>query len=83
MRTFDEVSFVTSQAGRNNIGTDPFVGSRLEMMIGLKQRISGDFGAVANSRRADYTTEGGFPTTHFNFTQPIIDSVTETPAARR
>ncbi len=78
VRTFAEVSFVTSQAGRNNIGTDPFVGSRLEMMIGLKQRNQWRF----RSRRellGELTTQlkARFPTTHFNFTQPIIDSVTE------
>jgi cobalt-zinc-cadmium resistance protein CzcA len=75
---FPDVTFVTSQAGRNDSGTDPFVPSRVEMMVGLKpmnewveeskQDLIAKIGARLRSE---------FPTTRFNFTQPIIDSVTE------
>jgi cobalt-zinc-cadmium resistance protein CzcA len=75
---FPDVTFATSQAGRNDSGTDPFPPSRLEMMIGLKPRDEW----VAASKQ-ELVAELGhrlrteFPTTRFNFTQPIIDSVTE------
>lgn len=77
-REFPEVTFATSQAGRNDSGTDPFAPNRLEVMIGLrpyeewadpsKSRL---VAALGEKLRAE------FPTTRFNFTQPIIDSVTE------
>ena len=78
LRDFPDVTFVTSQAGRNDSGTDPFVPSRVEMMVGLKpmevwtepskQSLIAKMGRMLRSE---------FPTTRFNFTQPIIDSVTE------
>jgi cobalt-zinc-cadmium resistance protein CzcA len=79
IRGFQEVSFVTSQTGRNDLGTDPFPASRMEMMIGLKPR----------SQWKDYKTKlsleaalrdrlrNEFPTLRLNLTQPIIDMVTE------
>jgi len=76
---FPDVKFVSVQAGRNDSGTDPFPPSRLEIMIGPKPR--GQWtgyatkqalvGAIGKRLREE------FPTTRFNFTQPIIDSVTE------
>src|SRR5213078_448228 len=77
-RDFPEVTFITSQAGRNDSGTDPFAPSRLEMMVGLKAIEEWN----APSKQALVTGIGArlrdeFPTTRFNFTQPIIDSVTE------
>ncbi len=75
---FPDVTFAASQVGRSPIGTDPFPPSRLEMMIGLNP--DGDWvalsrqdlvGALGAKLRAE------FPTTRFNFTQPLIDSVTE------
>jgi cobalt-zinc-cadmium resistance protein CzcA len=78
IREFPDVTFVTSQAGRNDSGTDPFVPSRVEMMVGLspmdewvepnKQTLIAKIGKKLREE---------FPTTRFNFTQPIIDSVTE------
>jgi len=73
-----DVQFVTSQAGRNDSGTDPFLPSRLEMMVGLKPM--GQW--VASSKREIINDLGKqlrstYPTIRFNFTQPIIDSVTE------
>lgn len=77
-REFPDVTFATSQAGRNDSGTDPFPPSRLEMMIGLKPRDQW----IAPSKQQLVAELGDrlrseFPTTRFNFTQPIIDSVTE------
>ena len=76
---FEEVSFVTSQTGRNDAGTDPFPTNRLEMMVGLKPRsewknYDSKLGLEAGIREKLISE---FPTTKFNLTQPIIDSVTE------
>jgi cobalt-zinc-cadmium resistance protein CzcA len=76
---FQEVSFVTTQTGRNDAGTDPFPTNRIEMMVGLKPRDewknhSGKLGLEAAMRER---LAEEFPTTRFNLTQPIIDSVTE------
>ena len=76
---FKDVRFASSQAGRNDSGTDPFPPSRLETMVGPKpysewkefqnkQQLIAAMGARLREE---------FPTTRFNFTQPIIDSVTE------
>src|SRR2546423_15280501 len=79
IRQFTDIDFVTVQSGRSDAGTDPFPPSRMEMMIGPKPRDEWvEFrtkreliNAIGNRLR------GEFPTTRFNFTQPIIDSVTE------
>lgn len=78
IQEFPDVTFVTSQAGRNDSGTDPFVPSRVEMMVGMKpmdqwvERSKQDLIQKIGAR-----LRSEFPTTRFNFTQPIIDSVTE------
>ncbi|MGH8550376.1 MAG: efflux RND transporter permease subunit [Methylococcales bacterium] len=76
---FPDIQFVAAQTGRNDSGTDPFPPSRIEMMVGPKPRESWtqfnrklDLIAALRTRFKDE-----FPTTRFNFTQPIIDSVTE------
>lgn len=79
LHEFQEVSFATTQTGRNDAGTDPFPTDRIEMMIGLKDRSAWknygkklDLEAAIQRRLTEQ-----FPTTRFNLTQPIIDSVTE------
>jgi cobalt-zinc-cadmium resistance protein CzcA len=79
LREFQEVKFATTQTGRNDAGTDPFPTDRIEMMIGLKDRSEWrdyhkklDLEAAIQKRLSEE-----FPTTRFNLTQPIIDSVTE------
>src|SRR5262249_42576301 len=76
---FPDVKFISVQAGRNDSGTDPFPPSRLEIMIGPKPReqwtqfkTKRELVAALGKRLREE-----FPTTRFNFTQPIIDSVTE------
>jgi heavy metal efflux system protein len=76
---FPDVSFVIVQSGRNDSGTDPFPPSRIEMMIGPSPREE-----WVKVRSKQELVEGigkrlreEFPTSRFNFTQPIIDSVTE------
>jgi cobalt-zinc-cadmium resistance protein CzcA len=75
---FPDVLFATSQAGRTDSGTDPFPPSRVEMMIGLKPY---DQWVLPSKReflnQLGHRLREEFPTTRFNFTQPIIDSVTE------
>lgn len=76
---FPDLKFISVQAGRNDSGTDPFPPSRLEIMIGPKPREQWTrfktkqelVSALGKRLREE------FPTTRFNFTQPIIDSVTE------
>lgn len=76
---FPDVDFVVVQAGRSDSGTDPYPPSRIEMLIGPKQKDQW----VQFTRKQELLTALGtrfrteFPTTRFNFTQPIIDSVTE------
>jgi cobalt-zinc-cadmium resistance protein CzcA len=76
---FPDIKFAVVQAGRNDDGTDPFPPSRIEMMIGPRPRESWkQFRTkqeLITALRGRYRAE--FPTTRFNFTQPIIDSVTE------
>lgn len=76
-KEFQDVKFVSVQAGRNDSGTDPFPPSRLEIMIGPRPewtefRSKQELVAAIGARLREE-----FPTTRFNFTQPIIDSVTE------
>lgn len=79
VREVKEVSFVTSQTGRNDAGTDPFPTNRTEFMVGLRPR------AEWKSFKTKMEIESylharlkkEFPTIRLNLTQPIIDSVTE------
>lgn len=76
---FPDIQFAVAQTGRNDSGTDPYPPSRIEMMVGPKPRDT--WTQYANKHQllaglgARFREE--FPTTRFNFTQPIIDSVTE------
>jgi heavy metal efflux system protein len=79
IRQFRDINFVTVQSGRSDAGTDPFPPSRMEMMIGPKPK---DDWVEFHTKRELINAigdrlRGEFPTTRFNFTQPIIDSVTE------
>lgn len=76
---FSDIKSVATQAGRNDSGTDPFPPSRLEMMIIPKPReLWTQFRTKQELVAAlGHRLREEFPTTRFNFTQPIIDSVTE------
>ena len=74
-----EVQLVGSQSGRNDSGTDPYGSNRNELLITLKPysewppgRTKIDF---VNDLRRELNRE--IPGVLFNFTQPIIDNVTE------
>jgi cobalt-zinc-cadmium resistance protein CzcA len=76
---FSDIDFISVQSGRSDAGTDPFPPSRMEMMIGPKPR---EEWTEFHTKRELIEAVGKrlrdeFPTTRFNFTQPIIDSVTE------
>lgn len=77
--SFQDVKFAAVQTGRNDSGTDPYPPSRIEMMIAPQPRDTW----VQYTRKQELIAALGekfrleFPTTRFNFTQPIIDSVTE------
>ncbi|MGN6107187.1 MAG: efflux RND transporter permease subunit [Kofleriaceae bacterium] len=74
-----EVELVSVQTGRNDSGTDPFPPSRMEILIVPRPRETWTrfstkqalVAALGERFRAE------LPTLRFNFTQPIIDSVTE------
>lgn len=76
---YDEIRFISVQAGRNDSGTDPFPPSRMEIMIGPKPRSQWKNFKTKHELVASLGTKlrSEFPTTRLNFTQPIIDSVAE------
>jgi cobalt-zinc-cadmium resistance protein CzcA len=77
--SFPDVKFIAVQSGRNDSGTDPFPPSRMEVMIAprpLEEWVNVKSKHELVQALGDRLREE-FPTCRFNFTQPIIDSVTE------
>lgn len=78
VREYPGVAFAASQAGRNDSGTDPFPSNRLEVLVGFKTS-----SAVTVKEQLELRSQLGsrlrdeFPTARFNFTQPIIDGISE------
>jgi cobalt-zinc-cadmium resistance protein CzcA len=76
---FPEVSFATSQTGRQESNTEPFGPNRNEFLVGLKPYSTWPPGR----RKADLVRDiseklhASFPGVTFNVTQPIIDMVME------
>ena len=74
-----EVARVSSQTGRNDSGTDPYGPNRNEFFVALRPYDTWDSGrskaelveAIGEELRSE------IPGAKFSFTQPIIDSVTE------
>ncbi len=77
--SFPDIQFAMTEAGRNDDGNDPFPPGRAEYMIGPRPREQWvQFKTkqeLIAAMRAELQAE--FPTVHFNFTQPIIESVVE------
>ena len=76
---YPDIDFIAVQVGRADAFADPFPTNRTEMMIGPKPqsqwtqfRTKQEIVAALGER-----LRSEFPTTRFNFTQPIIDTVTE------
>jgi cobalt-zinc-cadmium resistance protein CzcA len=74
-----EVLLVSSQSGRNDSGTDPFGPNRNEFLIMLKPYSTWPAGRTKQDLVADLRAELNreIPGIVLNFTQPIIDTVTE------
>ena len=77
--TYKPVSFVITQAGRNDDGTDPFPTDRTEILIGLK-----DYSTWSDTiskkeivRSMQNQLQEAFPGAFFSSGQPIIDQVME------
>jgi heavy metal efflux system protein len=74
-----EAQLVSSQTGRNDSGTDPFGPNRNELLIALKSYSTWPAGRTKQHLVADLRRELNreIPGITLNFTQPIIDTVTE------
>ncbi len=79
IRSFPEVTNVSSQSGRNDSGTDPYGPNRIELFVGLQPYNTWPDGMTKASlinhlsKQLDHEIPGAV----FSFTQPIIDTVTE------
>jgi len=75
-REFDEVSYVVTQLGRNDDGTDPWTPSHIEVSVGLHPEANWKSGLskheLIEKMAARYAQ---LPGTHVGFTQPMIDGV--------
>ncbi len=76
---YPQISFVITQAGRNDDGTDPFPSNRNEILVGLKDyKLWSDTISkkelVTNIR---HDLEKAMPAVQFSSGQPIIDQVME------
>ena len=78
IRQSSEVKDVASQTGRNDSGTDPFGPNRNELLLTLKPYDEWK-GKVKPQliEELDDRLKKNIPGATFNFTQPIIDTVTE------
>jgi cobalt-zinc-cadmium resistance protein CzcA len=76
VREFPEVSYIVTQLGRNDDGTDPWTPSHIEASVGLKpyKQWGGDKQAVIErmSKRL-----ARLPGTSVGFSQPMIDGVND------
>jgi cobalt-zinc-cadmium resistance protein CzcA len=74
VRTFPEVSYVVTQLGRNEDGTDPWTPSHIEASVGLKpyDDWGGDKQALIHRMDARFQQMPGY---QVSFSQPMIDGV--------
>ncbi|WP_031495325.1 efflux RND transporter permease subunit [Bryobacter aggregatus] len=79
IRKHPEVLLVASQTGRNDSGTDPFGPNRNELLLTLKPYDTWPAGKTKTDLVAELRAELNreIPGIQLNFTQPIIDTVTE------
>ncbi len=79
IRQSEEVRNVASQTGRNDSGTDPFGPNRNELLITLKpyDQWAAGKGKPQLVEELNNRLKKNIPGATFNFTQPIIDTVTE------
>ncbi len=76
---YPQISFVITQSGRNDDGTDPFPANRNEILVGLK-----DYSLWSDTiskkdlvQRIKDDLQHQFPAVQFSSGQPIIDQVME------
>jgi cobalt-zinc-cadmium resistance protein CzcA len=74
VRTFPEVSYIVTQLGRNEDGTDPWTPSHIEAAVGLKpyHEWGGDKQALIRRMDARFQQMPGY---QIGFSQPMIDGV--------
>jgi len=79
IRKLPEVLLVSSQSGRNDSGTDPFGPNRNELLLVLKPYSTWAHGRTKADLVSDLRNQlnRDIPGIILNFTQPIIDTVTE------
>ncbi|HXY31387.1 MAG TPA: CusA/CzcA family heavy metal efflux RND transporter [Gemmatimonadaceae bacterium] len=76
VREFPEVSYVVTQLGRNDDGTDPWTPSHIEASIGLKPYKEWDGDKQALIARMDHRLSK-IPGISYGFSQPMIDGVND------
>ena len=76
---YPQVSYVITQTGRNDDGTDPFPANRNEILVGLKDYAewSGTLSKSELVQKMRTDLEDEFPGVAFTSGQPIIDQVME------
>ena len=76
---YPQVSYVITQTGRNDDGTDPFPANRNEILIGLKDYHlwTADISKQELLHQILEDLEREFPAVNFSSGQPIIDQVME------
>lgn len=76
---YPQVSYVITQTGRNDDGTDPFPANRNEILIGLMDYHlwTGDISKQELLHQILEDLEREFPAVNFSSGQPIIDQVME------
>ena len=76
---YPQVSYVITQTGRNDDGTDPFPANRNEILVGLKDysEWSGKLSKSDLVQKIRTDLEDEFPGVAFTSGQPIIDQVME------
>ncbi len=79
LREYPEITLVSSQTGRNDSGTDPFGPNRNELLLAMKPYDAWpkDLTKAALIEKLSARLNSEIPGAAFTFTQPIIDTVTE------
>ncbi len=76
---YPQISFVSTQTGRNDDGTDPFPANRNEILVGLKEYNLWvhEISKKELLKKIRIDLENQFPAVRFSSGQPIIDQVME------
>ncbi|CAN7779278.1 CusA/CzcA family heavy metal efflux RND transporter [Variovorax sp. LjRoot84] len=75
-KEFKEVSYIVTQLGRNDDGTDPWTPSHIEVSVGLHPEASWASGLSKHDLIEKMAQRyAQLPGTHVGFTQPMIDGV--------